>query len=325
MQGLIDIHGSVVLPFEYDSLSPPARGVMCCCRKPGKYGYIDLSGKVVIPASYDYAVPFDPVSGTTWTLSRDGGKEKYTLIDVTGRPINKIPYDTVACPREGRIRFFQGDRKGYLDENGEVVIPPQFADATDFSYNLAAVQLRPSDEIYYYIDPQGKFKLGPYKGTVAFWCEFNDGLALLQDSNEPTRYINPNGEVLIELPKDIKGDPFSDGFAVVWDREKDLCGYIDPRGKYFIPPSLTNARFFHSGYALITAGKEKFYSDTSGNRVRCPAGYRVTDVSPTCSRMCVVDQKGKWGVADMNGNLVVPPIYKTIHQFSENHAVAVLA
>src|SRR5262245_23077099 len=329
-QGLIDVNGKVVFPFVYDYMSSPSCGLVCC-RKPGeKFGFLDLSGGVVLPCQFHDASGFDPSSGTTWIMHRDGEKRRYHLIDRTGRVINKTPYDNISSPRCGRIRFCDVDREGYLDENGEVVIPAQFLDATDFAFGLAAVRLV-GDSDYYYIDPAGNIKFGPYSGVVAYWSEFRDGLALVQPplvypppKKPQTQYINLKGKVVIELEPPCRGEPFSCGFASVLDRVKNLYGYIDTSGRYFIPPSFTGGGSFYSGYAQVKTKEETFFIDTRGNRVPCPAGYQVTGTQPLCSRMCVTDETGRWGAADLDGNLIIDCVYKGLHTFSEDHTVATL-
>ena len=66
--------------------------------------------------------------------------------------------DCTQAPKEPDRLFLirEKGKYGYMDRTGRVVIPPQFADAGNFSEGLAGVRLSEEEQKYGYIDTSGK-------------------------------------------------------------------------------------------------------------------------------------------------------------------------
>lgn len=104
-----------------------------------KYGYIDRRGNTVIPFIYDKPAQF--IDGIAY-VPKDG---KHGTIDKDGNELIPVIYDCVGFQfRENRglnmVR--QGDMRGFVRRNGDVVIPIVYEDAESFfSDNLVRVKL----------------------------------------------------------------------------------------------------------------------------------------------------------------------------------------
>jgi len=80
--GAIDKTGKVVVPVEYDDLSPFIEG-LAAFGKDGLYGYIDIKGNVAIEAKYTSATGFDGGCAIVF----DGSSGRVVLIDRHGNEV----------------------------------------------------------------------------------------------------------------------------------------------------------------------------------------------------------------------------------------------
>jgi len=170
-----------------------------------RYGYIDKTGRIVIKPRYDTAGSFQ---GGVATVIQ-GGKEK--TIDTKGRPA--IPRKKkAASPPSGPVKNLPtpvklGDRYGYKDKSGMIVIGPLFDEAGEFKDGLALVKV---DGKVGFIDTQGKTVVEPE------WEElhpFKDDLARVRSGGK-YGFVDRQGKVVIEPRFQTAGD-FSEGLAPV--------------------------------------------------------------------------------------------------------------
>lgn len=170
-----------------------------------KYGYIDKTGQIVIKPRYDSAGPFQ--DGVATVIQ--GGKEK--TIDTRGRPAKPGKRKAAPPPAEPPGDLPKpvklGDRYGYQDQTGMIVIDPLFDEAGEFKDGLALVKV---DGDLGFIDTQGK--------TVVDveWDElhpFSDDLARVRSGGK-YGFVDRQGKVVIEPSFKSAGD-FSEGLAPV--------------------------------------------------------------------------------------------------------------
>jgi hypothetical protein len=219
---------------------------------------------------------------------------------------------------------------GYINNEGKVVIEPQFDMAYDFSEGLALVAKFGADNLkddrYGYIDETGKFVIEPkfhsqsrtFTSSAASSYQFSEGMAVLPSSwfaekgaaiytPEKTVCIDKTGKVLFELDSNYKVESaFSEGLLPVkvkkpddiW-RDDDVgkiykYGYVDRTGKFVIEPrELARALPFHEGLAAV-----QVYGD-------------VTATSNT---------RFKYGFIDKTGKFVIEPQYDKASSFFEGLA-----
>ena len=168
----------------------------------GKWGYIDKSGKFVIEPQFADAFSFSEgramvgVPNRLYSIQYNWG-----FIDKQGRWIVPARYDSVSPFSEGLAAILFGDKVGFVDLQGEVVIKPQF-------------------------DPDGGCPDKP--GRVGF-SRFSEGLAAVQ-VNGKWGFIDRTGKWVIK-PSYACAQPFSQGLAVIGVREQGLWrfGYIEPQ------------------------------------------------------------------------------------------------
>lgn len=101
-----------------------------------KWGCIDKTGKEIIPVEYKEISEFSDAllkaeEDDSYSYSR------YHIIDKAGKIIAK--YSWVGELSEGLARVKSGDKWGYIDKTGKVVIPVEYYSAKDFSEGFARV------------------------------------------------------------------------------------------------------------------------------------------------------------------------------------------
>jgi hypothetical protein len=160
---------------------------------------------------------------------------------------------------------------GYIDQSGQLVIPPRFLDARPFSEGLAAVETRSRiinnqvvDIAWGFIDKKGRLRI-PDK--FEFAGNFSEGLARVAiKSGVSHGYIDHSGKMVIPARFTEAWD-FSNGLAPVCSDELG-CVYINRSGNWVLKKY--NASWpFSDGLAVIGVSFEdhKFYIDRRGRKI----------------------------------------------------------
>jgi hypothetical protein len=249
--GFLDKQGRWKIPPSFDLAQSFSQG-FAGVKIGGKAGFIDRKGKMVFGA-------FDEVGDFRENLAPVRVGEKWGFIDKTGKMVA-----TLAVPdcewlgplAEGLALYRQAGKLaegasarpegkyGYVDAQGQPVIPARFGEADNFSQGLALVLLP---------GVRSDLKDGKYA------------------------FINRTGEVVIPLEtkhqeKNILGlfqdrlhSYFSEGLAPM---EKDRrFGFGDQTGKIVIPATFNIAGIFAEGLAPVGVGQKFGYIDKTGKFV----------------------------------------------------------
>ena len=201
----------------------------------------------------------------------------------------------------GRVVVGKDDKWGVIDTGGNVVVPFEYDEARAFVEGLAAVC---KDGKWGFIDTDGKI-IAPLEYD---WVDaFSEGLAMVRKGDwedGKCGYIDTTGNVVIPLEYDSCSD-FYNGYAEVrkgsWEDGK--YGYIDTSGRVVIPLEYDAARIpegdgYVGGleYGLATVGKK-----------------REDD-----SELVWSEHYCKFGLVDLNNNIVLPLEYEYIYFISES-------
>ncbi len=198
---------------------------------------------------------------------------------------------------EPLFRIWDNDGKeGFIDVNGNIVIKPQFDAVGEFSEGLAPVLI---GDKWGYINQKGEVVIAPrWRQSEQGWKQivspFYQGLAIVieavrwdvvDDSNYyayKCGYINTKGEYVIQPKFRASCGVFSDGLArtevdVLGDEAeegKGWIGFIDKKGDWVIKPKFFQASPFLNGFARVQSEydysnkAESFYLiDKTGSKV----------------------------------------------------------
>ncbi|MBS1683936.1 MAG: WG repeat-containing protein [Bacteroidetes bacterium] len=243
-----------------------------------------------------------------------------------------------------------GDKWGYIDKDGKIVINPQFEFAGLFYDGLALV--KSADDKYGYIDEDGKYKINP---TYKYATPFSEGLASVVVENGQPQIINNNGDVkatiataeycgvfqqglapvkigekwgFINKNGDVKINPqfdqvsaFSENMAQVasYNAEKKevTWGYINKDGEIKVNYQFKSCSQFKDGLALVSNGTKYGYIDESGKFVINPQFDAATDFKNGYARIV---QGSQFGFIDKKGSIVINPQFSYADEFSNDLA-----
>ena len=177
---------------------------------------------------------------------------------------------TVDFDDVGMAWIRHGDKFGFIDKTGELVIPMIFdafnVTATDvyslmndFAEGLAGVSV---DGFAGFIDKTGEFVIPPTTFCGDFWIgewasympRFNNGLARVRYGGK-FGYIDRYGNIAVPFEFDWAGNQegfFSEGLIRV--RQDDRWGFIDTSGNVVVPIEYADVRNFSNGLAAVTHG-----------------------------------------------------------------------
>lgn len=159
-------------PYSFIGRFSDGRALFSGTDKNGKYlyGYLNRDGKEVISLTYETGSDYK--DGKAIVKLKENN---YELIDVNGNVINSYNYEFVGNMSEGLLVFQEkpGDKYGFIDEKGNVIIPPKFSSAQPFSQGRAVVNMSEDYlNAYGLIDRSGSFIIKP---------QYNDIIILGED------------------------------------------------------------------------------------------------------------------------------------------------
>lgn len=172
------------------------------------------------------------------------------------------------------IPYREGVIYGFIHEDGDPFIPPQFAYALPFNEGLAGVNVggtgtpqdMPNDGKWGFIDAYGKFVINPQFDSpptrsqsydvrslslaMHQGYEFSQGLAPVYVMGKQWMYIDTAGNPIIQGKNIQSARKFtSKGLAAVYVDNK--WGYINKQGQMAIPPQFLLPVDFEEDFALV--------------------------------------------------------------------------
>jgi hypothetical protein len=296
--GAINQDGSIAVPPQFDFVDEFHEG-RALVRLRGLYGYVDTAGKIVVEPRYPVAGRYRlgfaevDVDGKSALIDRDGkqifeprfaGAVPFTKsviwVNTGERDFSASPMrprgaeELQAAPFRNTGRGFRDKAKwGLIDINGTWIRPPEFRDLAGF-------------------DPEN---------DNLTWALADTGWGLIRQDG--TWQLEPAIRHKHEL---------SDGRAEVWIG--DRSGYIDRNGAIAIPPKFDIDPGFYSfggGMAPAQVGGRVGLIDRAGNWIVEPTFDRIYPLGGNVDNQqfagFVVERRGKHGLLDPSGNVVIAP------------------
>ncbi|MEZ4700349.1 MAG: WG repeat-containing protein [Rhodothermales bacterium] len=243
------------------------------------------------------------------------------FINENGRIIIEPQFDAARDFQDGLARIREG-AVGYIDPAGEYVIEPRFQDGRPFSEGFAAVQV---DGRWGFINRSGAFAINP-QYTAAY--SFKNGRAFIRTSDFDWEYIDSRGNIVrtLETPElnefEDTGNDFNSGRALVLDFNSNQYGFIDESGNMVVDFQYAEARSFSDGMAAIKISDSWGFIDP-GNNAKIPPKYiEAGDFSE--GLVAVRENTNTWGYADKSGRMVIEPQFEDARPFSEGRAAVLI-
>lgn len=246
-----------------------------------KFGFIDLARAVVaIPPIYDDAGEFSErlvrvnQGASNWNRGYIVGG-RWGFVDKDGEEVIPFRLDAAGDFHEGLAAAAKGVQWGYIDRSGEWVIPSIFSEVDRFSGGLAAVYDTISGNVKY-IDKSGATVLAT---SFPLGKRFSEGLAHVSSSlaSGADGFIDTSGHLAVPLKFAYARD-FSEGLAAVIPGEEVsglIWGYVDKAGRIVIRPRFSFAGDFAGGLAQVSIPRHEsrssqVYIDRTGQQVWPP-------------------------------------------------------
>jgi WG repeat protein len=198
--GYLDKTGKFAIPLRFTYAYPFAEGLAAATESPTGdrgWGYIDTSGKWIIPPQFEWGSSFQE------QLAPVNRKRNCSYIDRTGSYVLRPPVSPGEnnCSSvwgdfsDGFARWKFGNKFGFIDRAGKIVIKPQFDLTFHFSEGLAAVEIAGQ---WGYIDKTGKMIIEPMPLLAA--KDFHNGLAYVVTKDDHLGYIDKSGNYIWKAP-----------------------------------------------------------------------------------------------------------------------------
>ncbi len=294
----------LLLIFPYITFSQ-GNGLYEFIGRNGKYGFMDKTGEVVIPAKYIYVNKFSEelafVAETQDTL----GYEEWICIDTLGREqfrIKKRCYPKESFS-EGLavIHDWDTDKDWFIDKSGKEVFSKKFRDACRFTNGYAKVSNKKYGDDSYFIDKKGeKAKHLPIDGSI-----FINGISFCG-----YKLIDTLGNVLIDSISEWRGADME----YIKVRRKDKWGFIDRKGNIIIDFQYEEDR---------NKGFDKILKLNTDSLDALPKA-RFRNVGYFFEGLARIKIDSLYGFINLKNEIVIEPIFKVVHNFSEGLAGATL-
>lgn len=203
------------------------------------------------------------------------------------------------------------ERWGFINKEGQLVIPAQFLHAKSFAKNgLAAVEFAPGE--WGYINKDGKTVIPATFEDAETFAE--NGFAAVK-RNGSWGYIYKTGRMVVN-PQFDEAHPFGDeGLALV--RISDKYGYINSAGAYVINPRFSDAQsFLPGGYAQVEEFGRWGVINKKGEYVINPQFDAISNYSS--KSLVLVKKDGKYGYIGKDGVYAILPNYEHATDFAKN-------
>ena len=294
--GYVNVLGQPVIPAQFALAGDFSEGLAAVSYDGRSTGYINQLGELVIDPRFSYAGAFQQGMAIVGVPGVDANRRFLTaFINRDGRFVfDDVRFAAAEPFNEGLAAIsFDGERYGYIDLVGNVVIEPQFTYAESFGEGLAPVRL---GEEYGFIDRTGRFVIPPQFEAAE---PFHEGRAQVVVRGK-TGYVDQRGELVIEPAFDYGGDFFNGRALVALDGK---LGYIDEAGNLEVDlPNMTRGDNFAEGLAPVAIDGQYGYIDLQGNLVIPP---QFSYASRFHNGLATFETAESWGIINNIGEVVL--------------------
>jgi len=240
-----------------------------------------------------------------------------------------------------------GRQWGYIDQEGGLVIPPQFDFAEDFDNGIALVE---KDGTWGIIDERGNWVNRALPSSERMpWLQGSEQRILIRAQGK-AHFIAIDGRPIPGVFDDAVG--FSEGLASI--KLGNKWGFINREGKTIIAPKFDSADFFAEGKAEVKLGPATFFVDQTGRKLfDVPSNMLIGRFNEGLARFQddaselygFIDERRRvaikpqfpeagdfvegvarvrvghdWGFIDKKGKVIIEPKYWEANDFSEGLA-----
>jgi hypothetical protein len=171
------------------------------------YGYINSDGNFIISPNFSTATNFNENK-----LAIVCKYDHCGVINTKGDYVIPPIYNSIEPFVESRAVYVQGDVMGVIDESGNVITKRQYTFVSSYSDSLALVGIKTSTDeyLYGYIDKDGNEVIPP---NYLEGSDFKNNYALVKERNGIYKVIDKIGAVVTTFPYKFVGNYNEDVFT----------------------------------------------------------------------------------------------------------------
>ncbi|MCB0836752.1 MAG: WG repeat-containing protein [Bacteroidetes bacterium] len=314
--------------------------------RDNKISVVSVEGK-----SYelDYISPFGDQKAVEFTGDIEDFQEKRNLPNQSN-----LPYEIVGDLSNGLIRAQQGGKFGFVaqvkqmnpyvqqtqsskveaglrnpEEQYVVIIPFQYTEAYDFSYERAGV--KNADGIWGFIDTYGKVVIPYSYDHVDYFIKREDKILAQVEENKQTYYIDRAGncisfgELTCPTPE-MRTYSKNTKLKTYTDQETNLqvfeengkWGLRDQDGKIIVMPKFDNQINFSENLARVSKDGKWGFIDRTGKEI---IGFDFEGALDFSDGLAAVKQGSRWGYIDTNGKVQINFLFSAPGRFQNGWAI----
>jgi len=297
--GVIDTNGSFILPMDASAKCIRKNGLIMVLGENRLAAFFDKTGKQLTDYVYDvypYTHPKTDETTYPYFTNRFDGDGATNLIPVS---------------RNGKF--------GFINSKAEEVIAPQFEYAYGFSDGIARICAE-GEMGNYGIYVNGKYGFIRVDGSIllpanTYWIagDFKNGYASVSNTTESYKMMDKNGTII-----DLEGNSFveKNGIYIVVQNAAAQTAVLDMQKNVVVPFDERTKELFHENILIGCTqmqNRDGAVLYTAPENTTIHASY--TDSSTLTNYIALhCAQNGQfgeklYGLADVNGNVILPPIY----------------
>ena len=262
--GFIDLEGNIVVPFDYEYCGTFSEG-LADVRKNGLIGFVNKNGKLVIPCKYE-------------NLYNGCGFREWL----------------VGVSVDGGLPGILDDEWGYIDQNGNIIIP--------FQTGLTGAPFSSGLSMRYRTD--------------------KNGFLIIHETACEGAFIYKNGEQATDFFETQNIEGFRKGYCTIKDKN-GWEGLVNTQGVFTIACKYSFiANGFDDKYVLIGINNKNGFADKATGQIVIPPIYEIDYSGWSFNEGLIpVKKDGKYGYINEHNQIVIPFSYDKAFAFSEGFAV----
>jgi hypothetical protein len=269
-------------------------------------------------------IKFDPTKDRVVTFNRDGEK----LSEVNGELKSDFysGIEQMCYLSDEYCAFYKGKKMGILDSKGEIITPAEWE---SIKYEGKVFRVSKKSKVTKfpvdgYINVLGEELFNPdeydYVNDV-----YDDRIVVTSHDTRKQGAFDLDGNMVV-TPKYLRLGNFCNNVAVAYEEEGKV-GLVDSSGNWTLQPEYSSIGSFRNNFGLLKNyciikkdGKTGLISKDLQIVVE-PKYEDIRDFDDTEGLIFVVKSGEKEGLADANGNLLIPAEYDKITISHEGHYI----
>lgn len=260
----------------------------------------------------------------------------WVFVDRSGQRVGQATFDEMRPLSNGLAAVRVGDRWGYADSTGAVVIAPAYQEALEFLVADRAAVMSPENARWGYIDRSGAWVVDP---TLHETWGYSQGLAGarvsigLRTSRISTAISDLSAGILRRdgtwLRAPVEDPHGADRLLRVREASEDRVAvdvqgkwaFLDLDGEVVVPANYDDSRDYSEGTAPVQSEGTWSFIDRDG-QTTLAGPYQ--DALPFHEGLAAVKTGGGWSYVDPRGVVVIPGPFQRARSFSEGYAAVAL-